>query len=276
MNAARKKKDNGEGYQAPGVERCLAIMELLAAHPGGLTLAELVAALNVPKNGVFRVAMTMLKAGYLSRDEDSMRFSLSRKILVLGCSMVTTDNIVEISRDVMHALREITRETVCTGTRVETDGIVLDQLIGLHPFTFSLEIGWRFPLYAGSPGKAMFAYLPEMEFESILEKIELVRMTDTTITDKRTLRDEMANIRACGYALDRAEGLPGCHCIGAPILDHNNYPVAALWTTGPAERMPEPYLLEMGPVVAEYAGRISNRLGHGVTEQGVKNDSDRS
>lgn len=273
MTKAPKNGENGNGYQAPGVERCLAIMELLAAHPEGLTLAEMVEKMGVPKNGVFRVAMTMLNAGYLKRDEESMRFSLSKKMLVLGYSSITNENIIELSRDIMHGLREITRETVCIGIRIETDGIVLDQLMGLHPFKFSLEIGLRFPLYAGSPGKAIFAHLPEMEFENILGRINLEKMTDTTITDKDELRVEMARIRECGYAIDRAEGLPGCHCIGAPILDHNSYPVAAIWTTGPAERMSETYFKEMGPIVVEYAGRISKRLGYGVTSKNSDADT---
>lgn len=259
-------RTNGNGYQTPGVERCLRIMELLAEHPQGLTLAELVEEMGVPKNGVFRVAMTMLDAAYLNRNEGTKRFTLSKKILLLGYSTISNQNIVEISRDVMHSLREVTRETVCIGTRIDTEGVVIDQLIGLHPFKFSLDIGFKFPLYVGSPGKAMFAYLPEEEFERVLAHLELSRMTANTITDEDELREEMARIRECGYSLDLEEGLLNCHCIGAPVLDHNGYPVAALWTTGPKERMPESFLKKMAPVVIEHADRISKRLGYGAGE----------
>jgi IclR family acetate operon transcriptional repressor len=263
-NGSNGSNGNGNGYQAPGVERCLKIMELLAENPQGLTLSELVEQMGVPKNGVFRVSMTMLEAGYLIRNEATKRFKLSKKMLVLGYSTVASENIVELSRDAMHSLREVTKETVCIGSRVDLDGVVLEQLVGLHPFKFSLDIGYRFPLYAGSPGKAISAHLPEDEFEGVLSRIELTRMTDTTITDKDELREEMKRIRECGYALDLAEGIVNCHCIGAPIMDHNNYPVAVLWTTGPAERMTESFLNEIAPVVVEHAGRISEKLGNGV------------
>ncbi len=257
---SKSQSTETNGYQAPGVERCLRIMELLAASPAGLTLAELVEQMEVPKNGVFRVAMTMLGAGYLKREETTKRFTLSKKLLHLGYATVAEENIVELSRDEMHRLRELTRETVCLGTRIDTDGVVLEQLIGLHPFKFSLELGFRFPLYAGSPGKAIMAQLPEAEFESVLGRIELARMTETTITDEEALRAEMARIRSCGYALDLEEGLLGCHCIGAPILDDNRYPVATIWVTGPKERMPESYLQEIAPVVVQQAASISGKL----------------
>lgn len=249
-------------YQAPGVERCLMIMDLLAKNPEGLTLSELVKIMEVPKNSVFRVAMTMLEAGYLSREDDAKRFRLSKKLLLLGYSTITNENLIEISRDVMHSLRELTRETVCIGTRIETDGIVLDQLVGLHPFKFSLDLGYKFPLYAGSPGKSISAYLPEAEFEHVFSRIKLDKMTEHTITDMDELIAELERIRECGYALDYEEGLLGCHCIGSPILDQNGYPVAALWTTGPAERMSKEFLTEIAPAVVEHAIKISKRLGY--------------
>lgn len=252
---------NGSAYQAPGVERCLRIMELLAECPHGLTLSELAEKMEVPKNGVFRVAMTMLDAGYLKRHEESKRFTLSKKVLVLGYSTVSTENIIELSRDAMHSLREITRETVCLGARVEKDGIILDQLIGLHPFKFSLDIGFHFPLYVGSPGRSILANLPEQERESVLANLEIQKWTDRTITDRDKLRDELQRIRECGYALDLEEGFLNCNCIGSPIFDHNNYPVAAIWTTGPSERLPKAFLEELSPVIVEHAQRISEKLG---------------
>lgn len=252
---------NSNGYQAPGVERCLRIMELLAESHQGLTLSELVEIMDVPKNGVFRVAMTMLDAGYLNRDEDSKRFTLSKKMLVLGYSTVSNESIVELSRDVMHSLREVTRETVCLGARVESDGIILDQLSGLHPFKFSLDIGFHFPLYVGSPGRAILANLTEQERDKIFSGLEIKRWTDKTITDRRAILDELQRIRETGYALDLEEGFVNCNCIGSPIFDHNNYPIAAIWTTGPSERMPKSYLEEIAPVVIEHADRITRKLG---------------
>ncbi len=52
-----RKIDNGKsgnGYQAPGVERCFRVMELLGESPEGLTLSELVEKMGASKNGVFR------------------------------------------------------------------------------------------------------------------------------------------------------------------------------------------------------------------------------
>jgi DNA-binding IclR family transcriptional regulator len=65
-----------------------------------------------------------------------------------------------------------------------------------------------------------------------------------------------------GYSTDSGEELEGMHCIAAPIFDRNNYPVAAIWITGPMERLPVSVFEDMGKVVKEFALRISFRLGY--------------
>ena len=64
---------------SPGVDRALEILERLGSEP--LTLSELSASLGFPKNAVFRITNTLKARGYLARDEKTLKFRLTDKLL---------------------------------------------------------------------------------------------------------------------------------------------------------------------------------------------------
>lgn len=258
------KKSNGSAYHVPNLERALVIMELLAQHSKGLGLSEIVEFLGFPKNSVFRITMTLQSHGYLHRDEDTKKFTLSRKLLTLGYSAVSEYNLVELSLDVMRQLRDVVKETVLLGTIASNEGVVLDQVAGTHPFKFVADAGLKFPLHTAAPGKAIMAFLPEEQLNEMLKVIKLSRFNDKTITDKKQFKAELEEIHKLGYAVDRAEQLEGVHCVGAPVFDQHGYPVASIWTTGPSDRIPEKSFHKVGRQVKQYVSMVSKRLGYNL------------
>jgi DNA-binding IclR family transcriptional regulator len=249
-------------YKVPNLDRALSILELLARSPDGLNLAEIARALDFPKNSVFRIAMTLLDRGYVSRDRRTKAFRLSRRLLTMGHEMLAETPIVPTAIDFMRRCRDEVKETVLIGTLVETSCTVLEQVLGTHPFKFSVDLGSRLHLHVSAPGKALLAFLPESEREHLLDRLELVRFNERTITSLRALRVELRNVRECGFSLDRAEQLNGIICVGAPVLDRHGHPLAAIWTTGPSDRLSEDCYAEVGNIIRRYARSISIEFGH--------------
>lgn len=248
-------------YKVPNLERALSILELLADHQGGLKLAEITRKLDCPKNSVFRITMTLLDRGYVTREERTKSFRLSRTLLTLGHAMLSEKPIVPTAIDIMRKCRDEVRETVLIGTIVETTCTVLEQVLGTHPFKFSVDLGTRLHLHVSAPGKALLAYLPESEREDLLAKLDLVRFNERTITSLQGLRAELRTVRECGFALDRAEQLHGIACIGAPLLNRHGYPIAAIWTTGPSDRISEDRYAQVGDIIRRHAHAISEKFG---------------
>lgn len=56
------KKDDAR-YSAPSLERGLAILEYLAHHPNGKGQVEIAQALKCPVTSVFRITLSLEKAG---------------------------------------------------------------------------------------------------------------------------------------------------------------------------------------------------------------------
>ena len=129
-----------------------------------------------------------------------------------------------------------------------------------YPFGYRLQVGHRWPLYCTGPGKAILAFLPDSKYRDIISRISLKRYTSTTITGKVDLDKEMELIRETGYALDRGEVLVGCHCVSVPIFDVNRFPVAAIWASGPSDRLTERQFPKVGKIVMRYADLITKRL----------------
>lgn len=254
------KSDSGSNYHVPSLERALLVLELLGQNREGITLSGIVESLGLPKNSIFRITATLLENGYLSRNADDKKNFLTRKLLSIGSSAVCEYSLVEKSFDLMCQLRDQIKETVLIGTIAQNKIVVMEQAIGIHPFKFMLDIGSIIPLNAAAPAKAIMAYLPGNQLEELLGVMEFIKFNKNTITTASGFRKALHQVHQNGFSLDRAEQLDGVNCIGAPIFDRNDYPVASIWTTGPSDRLEENLFDDMGKKIVRYANRISERL----------------
>lgn len=254
-------------YIVPNLDRALSVFELLAGFPRGLTVSEMSEHLGIPKNSAFRISITLESRGYLVRDVEK-RYRLTRKFVMLAGGSCSDENLFERSLDVMRRLRDATRETALIGVIVGREGVVLDQVPGLHPFRFAVDPGTRFFLHTAAPGKAILAFLPGDERTAILDGLEMPRFTAETFTDRDAFEAHLEEVAERGYAFDLGEELEGQYCVGAPIFDAGGWPIASLWITAPSVRLSDGDLDRTGSVVRSHADEISARFGRVSLEAG--------
>jgi len=268
-------------YSVPSLDRGMAILELLAGEPDGLGLVEIAASLDLPHNAVFRIGSALVQRGYLLRDEQTKKFSLSRKMLAVGLGAIHERNIVESSLDTLRAMRNELRESTALGTLLPEQGrgVVLVALDHLYDFGSRIRVGFQFDLHCSAPGKALVAMLPDAERRAVLERVDFTRYTPKTLLSAEKLEPELIEIRRCGYALDREEYVTGGYCVGAPILDGFGYPLAAIWTSGLTDRLPKGGkggYEALGQRLKHYAALISAQYAgtpRNATEATVKPES---
>lgn len=261
----KMSKENGElktSYNVPNLERGLMVIELLANHKKGLTLAEIIEVLDISKSSAFRIVSTLIFKNYLQKNETTKKITLSRKLLTLGISSVDEQSIVELSIDVMRAVRDELKESVMLGVLIDNKGAILEQVSSSYPVKLYVEQGTHFYLHSSVGGKSILAFLPEDELNDILKSMNLKKLTANTITSKKDFREELAEVRKNGYAFDNGEDIQGIHCIGAPIFNEYGYPVASLWVTAPHGRLPHEEFHKKGKIVSQYALEISSKLGY--------------
>jgi len=186
---------------------------------------------------------------------------LTRKIFKIGLSTLGTTTIIEHSYEPMRRLRDKLRETVVLGTMMGTKIVILEQVIGSHHFSFILKPGMGVCMHASAPGKVFLANIEDWERNEILSNIEFTRFTDNTITNIPDFQRELEKVRACGYGVDMGEELSGVRCVGAPIFNLAGKIAASIWITGPAERLSDESIDNIGKQIVACANEISEKIG---------------
>lgn len=131
------------------------------------------------------------------------------------------------------------------------------------------RVGAQQEAYCSALGKVLLAALPNDELEEFLHDGGFVALTPQTITDVVRLRTELQNVRARGYAIDDCEVYPSLCCVGAPILDVNNQPVAAISVTDTASRLTESRREEIRNILFSVAADISRKMYPSYNRMGI-------
>lgn len=257
---AKKVKRARNTTGVPILERTLGLLEYLSQRPAGVALSEMARELKIPKNTIYRMLNTLCARGYVSRNEAELTYRLTRKLATLVYSSAQDGSLIEKALGPMRALRDQVTETVVISILDGGEGIVLEQVPGLHPFRFVCDPGTRQPLHASASTKAILAALPKEEREAHVADMTFARCTENTITGADAFRKELDETQARGYGIDRAEALHGVHCVAAPVLDRQRHPVAAITVTGPDERLRTEDFAQVGEWVKACAQRVSERI----------------
>ncbi len=248
------------GCSTPALDRALTLLEFISARAEGVTQVEIRNGLGFSSNLVFRLTKALLAHGYVEREEPGPRFILSPKLLSLAQPKREERSLVQLAREPMRWLRDVTEESAHIGVRSGFECIVLDRVVGPNPYQCYVEAGAHGPLYAGAPGKVMLAWMPPDELEKMLTQMPLTKLTANTITSKSALARHLAGVRSQGYATDLGEGLEGYHCLGAPVFDAEGEAFASVWITAPAVRLTPAKIRNHAPAVIKAAQMITEAL----------------
>lgn len=228
-----------ESLPSPTGAKTLHLLEMLADHPEGLTSAEVARASGFTQNLVFRLLKTLTQTGFAVQREDNRAYVLSGKILQLSSPRSGDQSLVAAAHESLRQLRDETGETVQLVIEAEGKVLVLEQFRGTHALQVSGEVGMRVPLYSCAPGKAILAGWNEERREDWFQNEGKKRraFTPTTIYRRSDLDREVDRIREQGFALDRAEGIEGIHCVAVLVSDPYGQPLGAVTVMAPSIRI---------------------------------------
>lgn len=252
-------------YKVPILEKGIALLEHLSLHPRGETLLDIKNELDISQTTLYRLLNTLVRLGYLRYEDENKHYALTCKLLTLGFRALSEHRIMELVLPHLHTLRNKVKETTCFGILGAEKGLLIDQALGTHTFSFTMSPGMSFELHSSAPGKAIMAYLPDAVREEYLCKMTFKRYNERTITSRAVYLQELERVKRDGYALDREEEFTGVYCIAAPVLNHSGYPCGSIWISGPKERFPEDVIAADAAIVSAYAGELSARLGYSQT-----------
>lgn len=245
---------------AKALVRGLALIDLLATHPSGLRLNDIVTRGAIPKGTALRLLDALLASRVVQVDAHGV-YRLGAQCAVWGSIYLGTNEFRDLATDVLTGLAEEIGETCHLGILEGDRVLYIDKVDSPHAVRMVSRIGGTNPLYTTALGKAMLAHLGDQAVESVIAG-GLTGRTENSITEPELLRRDLALTQRRGYAVDDVENEEGVRCIGAAVFDHHGQAVASISVAGPAYRVTRQRIAQIGPEVRRAAAELSLRLGY--------------
>jgi DNA-binding IclR family transcriptional regulator len=247
------------------LQRGLAILEAFGGHTEDLGVNEIARLINVHKSTVSRLCATLEQAGYLDRVPASGKFRLGMRLHRLVGAFSPSPDLRATARPILESIVDKTGETAHLGMLQNSELITVEVVEGHHLMRMQGRVGQRQLFHASALGLAILAHVPAARVDDLLGTGPLERLTPHTVTDRRQLRQRLAEIRTTGYSVDFEGVEEWLRCVGAAIQDQSGAIVGALSISGPRHRLSPEMLATLGSLVRGAAAHISVRMGAPLT-----------
>lgn len=244
------------------LQHITAVLDCFSALQPELGVREVARLANLSPSTAGRLMAEMKEAGILQQNPANRAYSLGAKILAWAGVYLSTLDLREIALPFMEDLRQKTGETVSLYLLDGTDRLCIERMESHHTVRIVTRVGKRLPLYAGSGGKAMLAFLPADRIESLLTSGKLAPFTSATMVDPQVLREELEKIRRQGYAISVGEWLSDAAGVATPIFGRENAVIGAISISGPTSRCTLEQIEGFAGCLMQAADEISLQLGY--------------
>lgn len=204
-----------DGVASQTLDRGLHVLEVVAAEPGGLTMAEVVERTGLHRSVAYRMVRTLEHRGLVTREGEG-RYVAGPALAVLARGVATTLREAAAPR-----LAELAERTGKTAFLVVPRGELAMTVHVEEPRTTIAHIAYRpgaqHALTAGGPGLAILAGGPPLPGE----------------------RPEVAQARERGWAVSHGEVIPDYRSCAAPVLDRSGRCVGAVAVVFVGARPPD-------------------------------------
>lgn len=204
----------GDGNRVRTTAKTFEILEALKGREAG-RITDLAAELDLNKSVVYNHLRTLQEGGYVVKDGETYRLGL--RFLDFGSHARRTLDVYDIAKPKVNQLAEEIGVVSSLLVEERGEGVYLYRTRGGQATEYRAHAGYRTPLHATAPGKAVLAHLGEDRVGSIVDEHGLPAATAETVTDRAALFDELSTVRERGYALADGENVVGLRSVAAPI-----------------------------------------------------------
>jgi IclR family transcriptional regulator, pca regulon regulatory protein len=248
-------RGNGPDF-VEALARGLDILAAFGAEHRSMSLSEVATAAGLARPTARRLLLTLEELGFVRSGDGT--FELSPKVMNLGMAYVSSLGLWDIARPHMEALVARTGESSSMAQLDGSDIVYVARVSVPKLIALRVEIGTHFPAAQTSQGKVLLAALPPDQVAAVLAQPSRSGLPPYIGHTPDQLRDELAEVRARGWALADEELAPGVRSVAVPVRDGTGTVRAAMnVTVHAAETTTQRLLAEHLPPLLTTAGQIS-------------------
>ena len=249
-------RGNGPDF-VEALARGLDILAAFGAEHRSMSLSEVAAAAGLARPTARRLLLTLEELGFVRSGDGT--FELTPKVMNLGMAYVSSLGLWDIARPHMEALVARTGESSSMAQLDGSDIVYVARVSVPKLIALRVEIGTHFPAAQTSQGKVLLAALPPDQVAAALAQPSRSGLPPYIWRPSADqLRDELAEVRARGWALADEELAPGVRSVAVPVRDGTGTVRAAMnVTVHAAETTTQRLLDDHLPLLLTTAGQIS-------------------
>lgn len=209
------------------LEKGMRVLAAFGERQSEMGFMELAEATGLEKSAAQRLINTLHKIGYLNRDPETRRYTLSLKCLELAYAYLLLDPLVQSAMPKLIELGHRLGERV-NAARLDGTDIVYVIRIPTQLTSFAgMIVGRRLPALTTSSGRAMIACFSAQMRKEAVETWPIIKATPKTTLDRSRIAAELEQAAADGYAVTEGQNIMNEIGIAAPIFSSDGHPVAA-------------------------------------------------
>jgi len=213
--------------------RALSVLECFdTAHPR-LTLSDISRRAGLPLATAHRLVGELESWCALSRDEEGT-YEIGARLWNLGLLAPVHTELRELAAPLLMDVYDATRDNVHLAVRDGSSALYVEKVAGRRSVPVVSRNGGRLPLHATGVGKALLAHAPRHVLACVLQ--DLRRITPRTITDPVRMREELALVRARGWAATTDEMTVGTSSVAVPVRAADGGVIASIGIVSPGSR----------------------------------------
>jgi DNA-binding IclR family transcriptional regulator len=210
------------------VGKALLMLDIIADSGTSLRFNNILDVSPFPKATTYRLLQTMTSQAMLSYDAETQKYSLGMRLVRLAHNAWKQASLGPIAAPHLNQLASAVGETVHLAQIDNGQVLFIDKRHTSHRFETLAQAGRIAPAHCTGVGKVMLAYMQPEQQDYALKRQTFIQFTNTTITDKQALLEELGSIKREGIAYDKEEHENGIISIAAPILTSSKLVIGAI------------------------------------------------
>jgi DNA-binding IclR family transcriptional regulator len=248
---------------APAAGHALDVLALIARRGEPVPAAAVARDLGLPRSSVYHLLAVLVERGYVRHLPEERRYGLGIAAYELGSAYQRQAPLERMARGLMDRLVDSCGQNAHLAVLHGRDVLYVVEARAPGRPLLVTDVGVRLPAPLTATGLAMLAALPAAQVRALFpDRDSLVQRDGRGPTSTTRLRSELQAIRQRGHAVEDGLVTPGLGSVAVAVLDHNDYPVAAVAVTYRQEDVDTPARDGLVASVRQTVQALEARLGH--------------